>query len=108
MVHHDLWDYDAPSPTVLFDGEMNGEPGEAGGEPSKTGWVYLLDRNTGKPIYPIPEVKVPQDPSQKTAATQPEPTMEPFSPIEVSGESVKKVEEAIAGNTPKQKVVPTK
>jgi len=108
QVHHDLWDYDSPSPTVLMEGEMNGEQVEAVGEPSKTGWVYLLDRNTGKPIYPIPEVKVPQDPSQKTAATQPEPTMEPFSPLEASQESVEKVEEAVAGNTPKQKVVGTK
>jgi alcohol dehydrogenase (cytochrome c) len=108
QVHHDLWDYDSPSPTVLMDGEMNGEEVEAVGEPSKTGWVYLLDRNTGKPIYPIPEVKVPQDPSQKTSPTQPEPTMEPFSPLEVSQESVEKVEEAVAGNTPKQKVVGTK
>ncbi|HEY2054438.1 MAG TPA: PQQ-binding-like beta-propeller repeat protein [Solirubrobacterales bacterium] len=108
QVHHDLWDYDSPSPTVLMEGEMNGEQVEAVGEPSKTGWVYLLDRNTGKPIYPIPEVKVPQDPTQKTAATQPEPTMEPFSPLETSAESVEKVEESIAGNTPKQKVVGTK
>jgi len=108
MVHHDLWDYDAPSPTVLFDGEMNGEQVEAVGEPEKTGWVYLLDRNTGKPIYPIPEVKVPQDPSQKTAATQPEPTMEPFSPLEVSNESVEKIEEAVATTKPTPKVVGTK
>jgi quinohemoprotein ethanol dehydrogenase len=108
QVHHDLWDFDSPSPTVLMEGEMNGEMVEAVGEPSKTGWVYLLNRNTGKPIYPIPEVKVPQDPSQKTSPTQPEPTMEPFSPIQTSQESVEKVEEAIAGNTPKQKVVATK
>jgi alcohol dehydrogenase (cytochrome c) len=108
QVHHDLWDYDSPSPTVLMDGEMNGGQVEAVGEPSKTGWVYLLDRNTGKPIYPIPEVKVPQDPAQKTSPTQPEPTMEPFSPLEVSQESVEKVQESVAGNTPKQKVVGTK
>ena len=108
QVHHDLWDYDSPSPTLLFDAEMNGEQVEAVGEPSKTGWVYILDRETGKPIYPIPEVKVPQDPAQKTSATQPEPTIPPFSPIQTSRESVKKVEESVASNTPKQKVVPTK
>ena len=108
QVHHDLWDFDCPSPTVLMDGEMNGEQVEAVGEPCKTGWAYVLDRDTGKPIYPIPEVKVPQDPAQKTSATQPEPTMEPFSPIEASQESVEKVEESVAGNTPKQKVVGTK
>jgi quinohemoprotein ethanol dehydrogenase len=109
QVHHDLWDYDSPSPTLLFDGEMNGEQVEAVGEPSKTGWVYILDRETGKPIYPIPEVKVPQDPAQKTSPTQPEPSViPPFSPIQTSQESVEKVEEAVATNTPKQKVVGTK
>ena len=108
QVHHDLWDYDSPSPTVLMDGEMNGEQVEAVGEPSKTGWVYLLDRNTGKPVYPIPEVKVPQDPANKTSATQPEPTMPPFSPIQTSSGSVKVVEESLAGTKPVQKVVPTK
>jgi quinohemoprotein ethanol dehydrogenase len=108
MVHHDLWDYDAPSPTVLFDGEMNGKPVEAVGEPEKTGWVYLLDRNTGKPIYPIPEVKVPQDPANKTSPTQPEPTMEPFSPIQTSQASVEAVEESLAGEKSAPKVKGTK
>jgi alcohol dehydrogenase (cytochrome c) len=108
QVHHDLWDFDSPSPTVLFDGEMNGEMREGVGEPSKTGWVYLLDRKTGKPIYPIPEVKVPQDPSQKTWPTQPEPTMEPFSPIETTPEAVETAEEAVAGDKPVPKIVGTK
>src|ERR1700761_6325499 len=40
-VHHDLWDFDAPSPTVLMKGEMNGEEVEAVGEPEKTGWAYV-------------------------------------------------------------------
>ncbi len=108
MVHHDLWDYDAPSPTVLFNGEMNGKTVEAVGEPEKTGWVYLLNQETGKPIYPIPEVKVPQDPSNKTSPTQPEPTMEPFSPIEVSKGSIEKIEESVANEKPKPKVTGTK
>jgi quinohemoprotein ethanol dehydrogenase len=107
-VHHDLWDYDCPSPTVLMDGEMNGKTVEAVGEPCKTGWAYVLDRNTGKPVYPIPEVKVAQDPSQKTAKTQPEPTMPPFSPVETSGRSVKEVEETVADEKPVPKVVGTK
>jgi quinohemoprotein ethanol dehydrogenase len=105
QVHHDLWDFDSPSPTVLFNGEMNGEQREAIGEPSKTGWVYLVDRKTGKPIYPIPEVKVPQDSSQKTAATQPEPTMERFSPAEATPEAVENAEAAVSGDKPKPKVI---
>ncbi len=108
QVHHDLWDFDSPSPTVLFKGEMNGETREAVGEPSKTGWVYLLDQKTGKPIYPIPEVKVPQDPTQKTSPTQPEPTMEPFVPEEATPEAVEKAEEAVSGDNPKPKVVGSK
>jgi quinohemoprotein ethanol dehydrogenase len=105
-VHHDLWDYDAPSPTVLMNGEMNGEMVEAVGEPEKTGWVYLVDQKNCKPVYPIPEVKVPQDPSQKTWPTQPEPTIPPFSPVnEVPGPSVKKAAEGVSGDKPKPKVV---
>ncbi|HVX33797.1 MAG TPA: PQQ-binding-like beta-propeller repeat protein [Solirubrobacterales bacterium] len=107
QVHHDIWDYDSPSPTVLMDGEMNGEERHAIGEPSKTGWVYLLDRKTGKPIYPIPEVKVPQDPAQKTWPTQPEPTMEPFSPIKTTKAALETAEEAVAGENPKPKIIPS-
>jgi quinohemoprotein ethanol dehydrogenase len=105
QVHHDLWDFDSPSPTVLFKGEMNGEMREGVGEPSKTGWLYLVDQKTGKPIYPIPEVKVPQDPAEKTSATQPEPSIPPFSPIEATPEAVGKAEEAVAGDKPKPKIV---
>ena len=108
MVHHDLWDFDAPSPTVLFNGEMNGEEVEAVGEPEKTGWVYLLDQKTGKPIYPIPEVKVPQDPSQKTWPTQPEPTMPPFSPITASPEAIENAEAAVESSKPRPKIVGSK
>jgi alcohol dehydrogenase (cytochrome c) len=108
MVHHDLWDYDAPSPTVLFEGEMNGEQVEAVGEPEKTGWVYLVDQENCKPIYPIPEVKVPQDPQQNTWPTQPEPTMEPFSPVEAQPTAIKQAEEGAKALKPAPKVVGSK
>jgi len=104
-VHHDLWDFDAPSPTVLMKGEMNGEEVEAVGEPEKTGWAYVVNQENCKPVYPIPEVKVPQDPGQKTWPTQPEPTMEPFSPIEATPEAVEKVEESVASSKPKPKII---
>jgi alcohol dehydrogenase (cytochrome c) len=105
-VHHDLWDYDAPSPTVMFKGEMNGKMVEAVGEPEKTGWVYLVEQSNCKPVYPIPEVKVPQDPSQKTWPTQPEPTMEPFSPVgKPVASAVKKAAEGVKGQKPEPKVV---
>jgi quinohemoprotein ethanol dehydrogenase len=104
-VHHDLWDYDAPSPTVLMSGEMNGKPVEAVGEPEKTGWAYVVDQENCEPVYPIPEVKVPQDPSENTSATQPEPTMPPFSPVEATPEAVEKTEEGVASDHPRPKIV---
>src|ERR1700761_6110478 len=107
-VHHDLWDFDAPSPTVLMEGEMNGEMVEAVGEPEKTGWAYVVSQENCKPVYPIPEVKVPQDPQENTWPTQPEPTMEPFSPIEAQPEAIEKAEEAVAGDKPKPKIVGSK
>jgi len=71
QVHHDIWDYDSPSPVVLFDAEYNGVKRKAIAQIPKTGWVYILDRTTGKPLLPIEERPVPQEPRQRTAATQP-------------------------------------
>jgi quinohemoprotein ethanol dehydrogenase len=79
-VHHDIWDFDAPSPTVLLNGEMEGKQVEAVAEPGKTGWLYILDRKTGKPVFPIPEKPVPQSGFQETSPTQPTPTLPAFSP----------------------------
>lgn len=72
-VHHDLWDYDASNPVVLFDIELNGQAREAIAEVGKTGWVYILDRVTGKPLIGIDELPVPQELRQATAASQPHP-----------------------------------
>ncbi len=71
QVHHDIWDYDSPNPVVLFDAQYNGEVRKGVAQISKTGWVYILDRETGKPLTPIEERPVPQEPRQKTAKTQP-------------------------------------
>jgi quinohemoprotein ethanol dehydrogenase len=73
QVHHDIWDYDSPSPVVLFDVALAGKPRKALAEVSKTGWVYILDRIDGKPLIGIEERAVPQEPRQHTAATQPYP-----------------------------------
>jgi alcohol dehydrogenase (cytochrome c) len=83
MVHHDLWDYDAPSPTVLFDTTIHGKLVHGIGEAPKTGWLYLLDRTTGKPIFPIPEKPVPQEADQATYPTQPFPSLPPALAIQV-------------------------
>jgi alcohol dehydrogenase (cytochrome c) len=79
-VHHDIWDYDAPSPVVLFDIEIGGAVRHAIAQASKTGWVYILDRVTGKPLVGIEELPVPQEPRQATAATQPYPEGDAFVP----------------------------
>jgi quinohemoprotein ethanol dehydrogenase len=85
QVHHDIWDYDAPSPVVLWDAEVDGKPVKGLSEPGKTGWLYMLDRETGKPIHGIVEKAVPQNKAeQATAATQPFPTTPPFSTHDVS------------------------
>ncbi len=79
-VHHDIWDYDTPSPDVLFDAEKDGNTIKGIGAPGKTGWLYLLDRETGKPLYGIDEKPVPQNAEQKTAKTQPFPRTGEFIP----------------------------
>jgi quinoprotein glucose dehydrogenase len=79
MVHHGLWDHDNSSATLLVDANIDGKPRKLAAQPSKQGWLYVFDRITGQPIWPIPEVPVPQSdiPNEKTAATQPIPTKPP-------------------------------
>src|SRR5690606_33369377 len=72
-VHHDIWDYDAPNPVILFDAEYNGVMRKGLAQAGKTGWVYILDRQTGEPLIGIEERPVMQEPRQATAATQPFP-----------------------------------
>jgi len=73
QVHHDIWDYDAASPVVLFDTVIDGRPRKGIAEAGRTGWVYILDRTNGTPLIGIEERPVPQEPRQKTAKTQPYP-----------------------------------
>ena len=77
-VHHDIWDFDAPSPVVLFDQTYNGVPKKGLYEAGKTGWLYLLDRTNGQPLVGINETPVEQEPRQATAATQPIPVGDPY------------------------------
>jgi len=78
VVHHDIWDYDLPSPVVLFDTVQDGQPRKALYQPAKTGWVYFLDRTNGQPLIGIDETAVPQEPRQNTWATQPIPKGDAF------------------------------
>jgi alcohol dehydrogenase (cytochrome c) len=95
MVHHDIWDYDAPSPTVLFDTTIGGKTVHGIGEAEKTGWLYLLDRSTGKPLFPSPEKPVPQDANQKTSPTQPFPSYAPVVPHVLSDAQYNAVVKAV-------------
>jgi alcohol dehydrogenase (cytochrome c) len=73
LVRHDIWDADAPNPTILFDAEFDGMPRKGITTVSKAGYLYILDRTSGVPLTPVLETPVPQDRIQKTAATQPIP-----------------------------------
>ena len=80
MVHHDLWDYDCPNASITFDVAIGGVMRKAIGEACKTGWLYLLDRTTGKPLLGIPEKKVPQSKVMNTWPTQPIPVGDRITP----------------------------
>jgi quinohemoprotein ethanol dehydrogenase len=105
QVRHDIWDYDAPSPTVLFDSTVDGRAVKGIAQPSKTGFLYVLDRATGRPIWPIEDRPVPQNTFQATAKTQPFPTLEPFSAQEVSDADMARLRE-IAKSTTEDGSVP--
>jgi PQQ-dependent dehydrogenase (methanol/ethanol family) len=82
-VHHDIWDYDSAQPAVLFPLSKGGQTFQALGHCSKNGQYYILDRRNGKPIYPVVEVPVPQDPRfQHASKTQPfSVAVEPLTPL---------------------------
>ncbi|MGD8328538.1 MAG: PQQ-binding-like beta-propeller repeat protein, partial [Acidobacteriota bacterium] len=75
-VHHGLWDYDFGSAPILADIEVDGRPIKAVIQPSKQGFLYVFDRATGEPVWPIEERPVPPStvPGERAAPTQPFPT----------------------------------
>lgn len=79
VVHHGLWDYDLPAPPVLATITWEGRARDVVAVPSKTGWIYVLDRETGEPVWPIVERPVPRSdvPGERTSPTQPMPTNPP-------------------------------
>jgi quinoprotein glucose dehydrogenase len=78
-VHHDLWDYDFPQAPKLLTIRHDGRNVDVIAQASKQGYLYVLDRVTGKPIWPIEEKPVPQTdvPGEVTSPTQPIPTAPP-------------------------------
>ena len=75
-VHHGVWDYDFPAAPTLLDVTVHGKRTKAVAQVSKQGFVYVLDRVTGKPIWPIEERAVPPSdiPGEELSRTQPFPT----------------------------------
>jgi len=84
-IRHDIWDYDTPAAPQLVDIERDGGTVPALVQTTKQGFLFVLDRRTGEPLFPIEEIEVPQSDAEgeATAATQrvaltPEPTNHPF------------------------------
>jgi quinoprotein glucose dehydrogenase len=78
-VHHDLWDYDVAAPPAFFATTRGGRSQAGVAVGSKTGHLFLLDRDTGKPLFPVEERPVPASdvPGEQAARTQPFPTLPP-------------------------------
>src|SRR5262249_42020362 len=79
LVHHDLWDYDTAAPPLLATIERGGGRVPVVVQGNKTGFLYVLNRETGKPVFPIEERPVPPSdvPGEKASPTQPFPTAPP-------------------------------
>jgi quinoprotein glucose dehydrogenase len=79
LVHHPIWDYDISSAPMLADITVNGRAIKAVIQPTKQCWLFVFDRVTGQPVWPIEERAVPQSdvPGEKTSPTQPFPTKPP-------------------------------
>lgn len=76
-VHHDLWDRDIPCPPNLITVKKNGKMVDAVSQATKDGYIFLLDRETGKPLFPVKEVPTP------SAAALPGDTPWPTQPVPV-------------------------
>ena len=81
-VHHDLWDYDNASPPALVTVEYGGRARDAVLQATKTGQLFVLDRDTGEPIVPVREIAVPTShvPGEEAWPTQPQSAIGPLSP----------------------------
>ncbi|MHA7871642.1 MAG: pyrroloquinoline quinone-dependent dehydrogenase [Hyphococcus sp.] len=78
-VHHDVWDYDLPAQPGLYAVTIDGQTRDIVAQVTKTGFVFVLDRDTGEPVLPVEERPVPQDgaPGEALSPTQPFPAATP-------------------------------
>jgi membrane-bound PQQ-dependent dehydrogenase (glucose/quinate/shikimate family) len=89
LVHHDLWDYDTAAPPLLATLSHDGNPVPVVIQGNKTGFLYVLNRDTGIPIFPVEERPVPQSdvPGETTSPTQPFPLAPPpLAPQHISAD----------------------
>ena len=89
LVHHNLWDYDTAAAPLLAKLEQNGKQIPVLIQGNKSGFLYVLDRRTGVPVFPIEERAVPRTdvPGETSSPTQPVPTyIPPLAPQHVSAE----------------------
>ncbi|MGA8432010.1 MAG: pyrroloquinoline quinone-dependent dehydrogenase [Candidatus Sulfotelmatobacter sp.] len=87
LVHHDLWDYDTAGPPLLTTLQHEGEKVDVVVQGNKTGFLYVLNRDSGKPVFPVEERKVPASdvPGELASLTQPFPTAPPpLAPQKIS------------------------
>ncbi|MEE2638018.1 MAG: PQQ-binding-like beta-propeller repeat protein [Acidobacteriota bacterium] len=79
IVHHGVWDYDLPTQPMLMSITVDGRPIDAVTQLTKQGLVFIFDRTTGEPVWPVEERAVPQSniPGERTSPTQPFPTRPP-------------------------------
>ena len=85
LVHHGLWDYDPPAAPNLIDITVDGKPIKAVAQVTKQAFLYVFDRVTGKPVWPIEEQPVPPStvPGEQAAKTQPVPSKP--APFDIQG-----------------------
>ena len=78
-IHHDIWDFDLPSAPGLLDVEIDGETVPILTLAGKTGYMYILNRETGEPVFGIDEQPVPESnvPNEQSSPTQPVPVKPP-------------------------------
>ncbi len=79
LVHHGIWDFDIPCAPILVDITVNGRAIKALAQPTKQAWVYVINRETGEPVWPIDERPVPKGdvPGEWYSPTQPYPSKPP-------------------------------
>jgi quinoprotein glucose dehydrogenase len=89
LIHHDIWDYDTPAQPTLIDIDRGGQRIPALIQATKQGYVFVFDRRTGRPLFPVDEVPVPQGgvAGEWLSPTQPRPRLpRPITPQSITAD----------------------